>query len=47
MIKKAKCRCGRIFYVLAGTVILVCRTCDFATVDAGPVRPLREQVTEA
>lgn len=44
MTEKAKCRCGREFYVLSGTTMLVCRTCDFTTVDRGPIRPLREQV---
>jgi hypothetical protein len=41
-----KTRCGmckRELYVLAGTSVLVCRTCDYATMDRGPVRSLRDQ----
>lgn len=37
--------CKRPFFVLAGTAVLVCRTCDWASIDRGPVRGLRDQVT--
>lgn len=45
MNEKVKCRCRREMYVIAGTTVLVCRTCDFAEVNRGPLKPLREQVT--
>jgi hypothetical protein len=48
-VKKVRCSLcrARVLYVLAGTAVLVCRTCDYATVDQGPVRPLREQRAQA
>jgi hypothetical protein len=48
-VKKARCSLcrNRELYVLAGTTVLVCRTCDYATIDQGPVRPLREQGAQA
>jgi hypothetical protein len=44
-VKKIRCSLCRTreMYVLAGTTTLVCRTCDWAAIDNGPVRPLREQ----
>lgn len=36
------CR-ARELYVLAGTTVLVCRTCDWAEIGRGPLRPTIEQ----
>lgn len=43
--KKIRCSLcrARVLYVLAGTAVLVCRTCDWGAINNGPVRPLREQ----